>query len=97
MTGVTGRVQLDDLAVAGRAQALVERVDGNAVADHFLGEHRVGNPFERHQGAGKRRGQGEPDGGRVAEGRVIHSVMLDLWDGGKRCRERAADTGVGGS
>ena len=61
--GVAGRVQLYDLAVAGRAQALVERVDGDAVANHFLGEYRVGNSFDRHQRAGERRGQGEPDGG----------------------------------
>ena len=50
--GVSGRMQLGDLAVAGRAQTLIERIDGDAVADHFLGEHRVGNSFDRHQGAG---------------------------------------------
>jgi len=56
--GVASRVQLHDLTVAGCAQALVERVNGDAIADHFLGEYRVGNPFDGHQWAGERRDQG---------------------------------------
>jgi len=58
---VPGAGDVDDHAVARRVQAIVERVDGNAVAHGATGEHFVGNVAQ---------GQHRPTEGS-AEGKVF--------------------------
>ena len=50
---MSGWMQLSDFAVTGGAQTLIERIDGDSITDHLLGKYRVGNAFDRYQGAGE--------------------------------------------
>ena len=54
-----GRGDRDDLAVAGRVQLVSRGIDGDAVTQHALREHRVGHFLERRAPAGERREQGQ--------------------------------------
>ncbi|MND94453.1 hypothetical protein D3C80_866700 [compost metagenome] len=49
--GVQGFCQVNDGAGAGCLQAVVERVDGDAIAQGAAGEHRVGHLVQWQQGA----------------------------------------------
>jgi hypothetical protein len=60
--GMPGRVQLGNPAIAGRAQALIQWIDGNAITDHFLGEYRVRHPFKRYQHTREWCGKRDPGG-----------------------------------
>lgn len=56
---VAGSRQVADQPGAGRVQAVVERVDGDAFAQGAAGKHRVGYSVERHHGAAQGRFEGE--------------------------------------
>jgi hypothetical protein len=57
--GVARGVHGDHPPVAGRVQGRAQRIDGQAVAQHALGEHRVGRLVQRGDPALERRGQYE--------------------------------------
>jgi hypothetical protein len=52
-------VQADHHAVAGRAQLAQGGIDGEAVAKHLLGEHRIGRLGQRQRPASERSGEDE--------------------------------------
>ena len=52
--GVRGRVNVDDLPVARGEEVVAQRVDRDALADHLLGEDRVGHLLDRHDDARQR-------------------------------------------
>ena len=57
--GVRGRVQVDDLPVARGEEVVAQGVDRDALADHLLGEDRVGHLLDRHDDTRQRRLQGK--------------------------------------
>lgn len=46
---VPGAGDMNDLAIAGRVQAIIERIDGDTVAHGAAGEHFVGNVAQGQQ------------------------------------------------
>ena len=52
------RMDVDDLAVARGDQRVAERVDGDPLTDHLLGENGIGDLLDRHEYPGDRRHQG---------------------------------------
>ena len=64
--GVAGAVHGGDHRVARRVQRRVQRIDGQAVAQHALGEHGVGGLVERRDPALQRRGEYEVGHGRYS-------------------------------
>ena len=52
--GVMGVLEIDDLSRNRSENRAVERVDGESIADHLLGEDGIGNAFDRHHDAGQR-------------------------------------------
>jgi hypothetical protein len=52
--GVQGGVQVDDLTVTRREETIAQGVDRDALADHLLGEDRIGDLLDRHQDACQR-------------------------------------------
>ena len=53
---VARAVEVHHFAGTRRAQSCVSRIDRKAIADQLLREDRIGNPLERPDNAGKRRG-----------------------------------------
>ncbi len=53
--GMGGLGNRDHRRVGGGAQHRLDRVDGNSVAHHSLGEHRVRHLVQRSEPAGERR------------------------------------------
>jgi len=60
--GVRRRCNRDDLAIAGRAHHVVDRIDRQTLAHETIGKNRVGNLGERHHPARQRRLQLEATG-----------------------------------
>jgi len=60
-------MQADHLAVAGRPQLADSRVDGDAVAQHLLGEHRVG--------ASRPSGSAQPASGAIKRQGLAHGAL----------------------
>ena len=74
--GMAGGMELHDLAVAGRTQNAIERIDRNSVAHHFLRENRIGDSLQRHQFPGQRRD--DYNGGVIVL--IRHATLLDPED-----------------
>ena len=73
--GVLRGVDERHLAVAGREEHIRDRVDGDALTDHLLREHRVGDLFDRDEHSGERCDQHHP---RTSGGfHHFHSFMDD--------------------
>jgi hypothetical protein len=52
--GVPLPVNLDDFRAAGGQNPMIDRIDGQAVAGHPLGENRIRHILKRHHGTGQR-------------------------------------------
>jgi hypothetical protein len=57
--GMTGGVQRSDIAIARRHEHGVDWIDRRTIADHLLGENRIGDALEWPDDAGERRAEGE--------------------------------------
>ena len=74
---VLGRLDVDDFSVDRREEYAAERVDGNAVTHHLLGEDRVGNHFDGYQDAGERRDELNSSGGQC----LCHEALPSVGEG----------------